>query len=161
MEKELALVSRKLGQLIDAITEGLRGAGLQQKLDELEDRKAALEAALAAPPPTPVRLHPNLADVYREQVANLHAALADPALAVEAIRLLRELVDRVSIAPGDPPVVELHGRLAEMVRLAAGEDAGTRVAALLSGAVSDDLRRSVKVVAGTRSDRHLTPTIVL
>ncbi len=82
MEKELAQVSRKLGRLIDAIAQGIRGAGLQQKLDELEDRKAALEAALAAPPPTPVRLHPNLAEVYREQVANLHAALADPALAV-------------------------------------------------------------------------------
>jgi uncharacterized small protein (DUF1192 family) len=43
----------------------------QRELDELEQRKAALEAEIAnAPAPAP-RLHPNLAELYREKVANL------------------------------------------------------------------------------------------
>ena len=43
----------------------------QHELDELEQRKAALEAEIAnAPAPAP-RLHPNLAELYREKVANL------------------------------------------------------------------------------------------
>jgi DNA invertase Pin-like site-specific DNA recombinase len=64
-ERELAEVRRKLDGLIDAIADGLRAPGLQQKLDDLEVRKATLEQALAAEPPPTVRLHPNLAQVYR------------------------------------------------------------------------------------------------
>jgi site-specific DNA recombinase len=64
-ERELAEVTRKLEKLIEALIEGYRTAGLQQRLEELEARKAALEQELAADPPPPVRLHPNLAQVYR------------------------------------------------------------------------------------------------
>ena len=56
----LAEVRRKLDGLIDALAEGYRAPGLQQRLDDLETRKAALEQELAADPPPPVRLHPNL-----------------------------------------------------------------------------------------------------
>jgi hypothetical protein len=41
------------------------------KLDELESRKAALEAELAAAPSPAPRLHPNLAEIYRRKVADL------------------------------------------------------------------------------------------
>ena len=52
--RELEEVNRKLAGLIEAIAEGLRASGLQAKLDELESRKAMLEAKLAAaPPPAP------------------------------------------------------------------------------------------------------------
>jgi hypothetical protein len=37
----------------------------------------ALEQTLAADPPPAVRLHPNLARVYRAKVERLHLALAD------------------------------------------------------------------------------------
>lgn len=59
-ERDHAEVGRKLDGLIDAMAEGYRTAGLQAKLDALEGRKAALEAELAVPAPSPVRLHPNL-----------------------------------------------------------------------------------------------------
>ena len=61
--RELDDVNRKLRGLIEAIAEGLRAPGLQAKLDELESRKTALEAELAAAPPPAPRLHPNLAEV--------------------------------------------------------------------------------------------------
>ena len=84
-ERELAEVRRKLDGLIAAIADGLRGPGLQQKLDDLEARKATLEEALAADPPLTVRVHPNLAHVYRAKVQRLHLALGDPALRDEAL----------------------------------------------------------------------------
>lgn len=65
--KELAQVTRKLDGLIDAIADGLRTAGLKSKLDELERRKADLEAELTEVRPPAPRLHPNLAELYRRQ----------------------------------------------------------------------------------------------
>src|SRR6266403_1887106 len=47
-QRDLDDVNRKLRRVIEAIAEGLRGPGLQAKLDELEQRKGTLEAALAA-----------------------------------------------------------------------------------------------------------------
>ena len=54
--RELNEVNRKLRGLIEAIADGLRAQGLQAKLDELESRKAALEAELATAPPAAPRL---------------------------------------------------------------------------------------------------------
>ena len=53
--RELQTVERKLAKLVDAITEGLRGASLQRQLDALESRKAALEVGLRA---AGERIHP-------------------------------------------------------------------------------------------------------
>jgi len=73
---------RKLDSLADSIADGLRGPDLQRRLDELGTRKkelgARLGARLEAPTPPPVRLHPNVAVLYCQKVAELHAALANP-----------------------------------------------------------------------------------
>ena len=116
-ERELAEVTRKLDKLIEALIEGYRTAGLQQRLEELEARKAALEQELAADPPPPVRLHPNLAQVYRAKVERLHEALADPGLRDEALGILRGLIERVVIHPG-------RGRAADRDRGRDREDGG-------------------------------------
>lgn len=55
-KKELADVSRKLEGLIEGIAEGLRGAGLQLKLDELEARKLVLTNDVVASPISEPRL---------------------------------------------------------------------------------------------------------
>jgi site-specific DNA recombinase len=139
-ERELAEVTRKLDKLIEALIEGYRTAGLQQKLEELEARKAALEQELAADPPPPVRLHPNLAQVYRGKVERLHLALADPALRDEALGILRGLIERVVIHPAeDGPQVEIVGEIVKMVEL--GLDAK-------QAALPKEAACSVKVVAG-------------
>jgi len=49
-KRELAEVARKLNGLIDAIADGLRAPGLQQRLDELEARRVQLEQDLATVP---------------------------------------------------------------------------------------------------------------
>ena len=140
-------VTRKLAGVIEAIADGLRAPGLQSRLDELEQRKAALAAELdAAPPPAP-RLHPNLAEVYRKKVADLQMALADPATHTEALEILRALIERVEVRSAeDGFAIELVGEIANMVTLSAGAESVTK----------EPYRSSVKVVAGTRNHRQLT-----
>jgi site-specific DNA recombinase len=151
--RELDDVNRKLRGLIDAIAEGLRGPGLQAKLDELESRKARLEAELAAAPPPSPRLHPNLAEIYRRKVVDLQAAMADPKTHTEAREILRGLIERVVLHPADNGFeIELVGEIAAMVDLGAqNKKAGPE-----GSAVPDPYRRSVKVVAGEGNHRQLT-----
>ena len=65
--QELAVVSRKLAGLIEAIADGLRAPDLQDRLNELQERKAALTAEFAGRTEQPVRLHPKLAGLYRRE----------------------------------------------------------------------------------------------
>ena len=113
--------------MIDAIADGLRAPGLQQRLDELETRKAELERSLnAAPMPAP-RLHPKLADVYRQKVESLGAALGGDD-AAEAMEVIRSLIERVVLHPAPDGQrgfeIELIGEIAAMVSL--GRDEGAR-----------------------------------
>ena len=147
--RELDEVQRKLNGLVEAIADGLRGPGLQARLDELEQRKAALEGEIAdAPEPAP-RLHPNLAEVYRQKVANLQTALTDPGVHTEALEILRGLVERVEVRPTeDGFAIELVGEIANMVKLSAGAES----------IATEPYRSSVKVVAGARNCLNLLLT---
>ncbi|MGZ5917910.1 MAG: recombinase zinc beta ribbon domain-containing protein [Methyloceanibacter sp.] len=141
-KRELTDVTRKLNGLIDAIADGLRAPGLQQRLDELGARRKQLEQDLAAGPTTPVRLHPNLAKIYRRQVERLQDALNQPGIRDEALQILRGLVERVSIGPAENGLeIEITGEIAKMVEL--GIEHRAKRATLDEEAV-----RSVKVVAG-------------
>jgi site-specific DNA recombinase len=88
--RELSEVRRKLNGLIEAITDGLRAPGLQRRLDELEARRSEIEQSLAEAPASPVRLHPNMAQVYRRQVEQLQQALDHPEIRDEALEILRD-----------------------------------------------------------------------
>ena len=95
--------------------------------------------ALCGHTPPGQRLHPNLAELYRRKVENLHEALAGPATRVEANDILRGLVERVVMRPIDKGFeVELVGEIANMVKLPA--DAGSFD--------HDPFRSSVNLVAG-------------
>ena len=120
--RELEAVRRKLTGLIDAIAEGFRAPGLQRTLDELETTKASLEAEVAAMmPPALPRLHPNLAEVYRDKIARLREALTGEG-GEEVVEAIRALIDRVEVHPpaetGGSARIELVGHLASMLRAA-------------------------------------------
>ena len=51
-----------------------------------------------APPPTP-RLHPNLAELYRQKVMNLAAALNQEDTRLEAAECIRELIEEIRLVP--------------------------------------------------------------
>ena len=143
--KELTGVTRRLDGLIDAVADGLRTPGLKAKLEDLEQRKAMLEADFARIPSPLPRFHPNLAEVYRGKVACLHEAMQDPSDRDEALDILRALVERIEIGPANEGLrIELFGEIANMVALGAE----SKKAALDGAAVPDVYRRSVKVVAG-------------
>jgi site-specific DNA recombinase len=142
-QRELAQVTGKHDGLIDAIADGLRTTGLKAKLEALEEQKARIEATLSATPPPAPRLHPNLAEIYRRKVADLHGALADPQTHDEALDILRSLIDKVVMRPREDGFeVELVGEIAQMVAFGNQRDSKKKPAAI------DDADRSVKVVAG-------------
>ena len=121
-EKELARIKQEIGELINAIKAGIHSPTLQTEFDELEGRKAALENELASDPPPPVRLHPNLSEVYRAKVEDLREALNDDKARPEAAEILRSLIDEIRLVPGDGSLqIQLIGHLAEMIALAAKE----------------------------------------
>ena len=101
VEARLAQTERKLQGLYDAIAEGLRTPGLLGQLQELEAERDRLVASVAEAEPTPVRLHPNLPELYRKEVARLRDALADPLIREGAVEQLRRLMTKVTVRPGE------------------------------------------------------------
>ncbi len=144
LEGELVQLSKRLDGLYDAIADGLRTTGLKGKLEDLEARKLAIEAELAAPLPSPVRLHPGLSEVYRRKVTELAATLADPAIRSQALEVIRGLIRSVTVhATAAGVTLELEGALAAMLELA--RNAESKPGEELAEA---DVARSVEVVAG-------------
>jgi hypothetical protein len=69
---QLEAVKRKIATIIRAIEDGMYQPSMKERMDELEAEKALLEERLAtAPEPPKIRLHPNLAGLYREKVVAL------------------------------------------------------------------------------------------
>jgi len=77
---ELAQVERRIRRIVELITEDDAPArALKQELTTLEARQDTLQRELAETTAPAPLLHPNLAEVYRQQVEQLHHALHDPA----------------------------------------------------------------------------------
>jgi DNA invertase Pin-like site-specific DNA recombinase len=129
LEKELAGVRRQIGQMIDAITEGMFHASMKEKMTDLETRKAALETELAGMnDDAPIRLHPGLADVYRQKVAKLTNALNAPDTRGEATELIRSLLSEIRLIPQDTGHgIELVGELAGILALSGPDGCGGRI----------------------------------
>jgi site-specific DNA recombinase len=144
LEGERTATKRKLEGLYDAIAEGLRSPGLQDKLLAMEGRIAAINAELVGPAPTPVRLNPNLSELYRRKVTELAITLVDPAIAQPAQEVVRSLIEKVSVRWEEgQAVVVLDGALTALIGLAQNAK-GPALAGLGGFEVI-----SVKVVAGT------------
>jgi len=91
---------------------------LQERLDDLTRRKTELEALFTpAHPPLP-RLHPRLADVYRQKVEQLHDALKQSEAREEAMEIMRDLLEKVVVRNSEIGFeIELFGELANMLAL--------------------------------------------
>ena len=134
----------------------LKGASVQAKLEALEARQGEVVKELAGLSEEPLRLHPNLADLYRQKVAALQDLLESNATRTEAIAIIRSLVEKVVFRPMPEPglEIELVGDIAGMVHLAQSPNENSTV----SGVVHDEFMRSVKVVAGARFIQGRTST---
>ncbi len=156
-QSRLTTIERKIGKIIEAVMEGFRTEELKQQLETLSQQKAQLQARLSAPASTAPSIHPNLAELYRQRVETLQAALASADGNNSAVlEALRDLIERVDVGlgtQGEPEII-LTGALAAMVRLGL-PTSSTKTTPSTSGAegVPDLFMSSVKVVAGARFER--------
>jgi site-specific DNA recombinase len=144
--KELPVLSRKIDNLVDAISEGDRSPSLRDKLALLEaQRNKLMSEATASEVPLPA-LHPGIADIYRRKVANLHEAISS-ADDHEVLEAVRALIEKVIVTPpdhdADPPGIELIGDLTELLR-AAGLGPALQGSPTSTTAVLDTFASSVK-----------------
>ena len=140
LRKDLARIDKELDALVSAVKAGILSDRLQAEFDRLEGSRRAIEHELATDPPPPIRLHPNLADIYRKKVENLTAALNAEETRQEAGEIIRGLVDEISLVPdGDRLRIHLRGELAEMLALSTNQKPGTRGSGLKTTLVAGAL----------------------
>ena len=146
LEADLAEAKRRSDRLIDQVADGvLGGAAIKDKLATLETQRATLEAELAAEEaPSPVSLHPGIAEHYRRVVGDLAQALyrSDSEAAAEARDLVRRLIETVIVTP-----LPERGHYALTVQ--------GKIATL----VNQDGDCTIVVGAGAGFGRYLTPVI--
>ena len=143
-EKHLRDIELKLSGLYDAIADGLRGAGLQSKLDTLENEKSELLKTLESPTSATVSLHPALADLYKQKINQLADVLKDPKIRIQATLLIRELIERVDIDYNENSWdIAIKGEISALVSLAQNAKSPPK-----GGLNHDALASSTKVVAG-------------
>jgi DNA invertase Pin-like site-specific DNA recombinase len=143
--RDLEKIEREIRRLIEAIKAGVPGAAVKEEMTVLEARREELLARLEATPPSMPRLHPNLAELYRQKVTNLAEALNDEHTRLEAAECIRELIGEIRLVPEDGKLrVELYGELAALLNLANGHprSKGTGV--------------QITLVAGACNHRELT-----
>jgi site-specific DNA recombinase len=74
---------------------------VRDQLRQLESRKREIAADLKAQPrDTEIAIHPNLPDLYRRKVARLQEVLGDEATRPQAVEIIRSLLDRIEVRPG-------------------------------------------------------------
>jgi site-specific DNA recombinase len=136
--RELNDVKNRIAAIIDAIEQGIHRATTKNRLLELEAQKASLDAALERQSPTSMRVHPNLASIYRKKVVQLEDALNRSEIRSEAAEAIRGLISEVRITPipgSSEPKIELVGDLAAILELTEGPKA-SRPAAAAAGRLS-------------------------
>jgi site-specific DNA recombinase len=116
--RDLEKTEREIRRLIEAIKAGVLGAAVKDEMTILEAKRVELAQFEAAPPAKP-RLHPNLAELYREKVMSLAQALNDDHTRLEAAECIRELIEEIRLVSENGKLrVELYGELAALINLA-------------------------------------------
>ncbi len=153
LEKELIAVKRDHAKLIDAIIAGIPAEQVKERMLALDTRRIQLEADLSKKPaPSPIRIHPKMAESYRAQVGLLIAQLQQPEGMLEAKEALRSLIEQIILQP-DPKTgrlsVHLQGALAGLLWLAVGAEGGIeRKKPAVEGCEVSDIIEELVLVAG-------------
>ena len=103
LKDQLATVDRKHEGVMRAIEKGAWNDSIKKRFDDLEDQQKSLRKqlqTLAGAEPV-VRLHPNAATLYAAKVADLQAALEQPDIRLEAMDVLRTLIERIVLTPDE------------------------------------------------------------
>ena len=148
METKLRTINIRLKRIVDAIAEGVSALTLKEELLSLETRKATLEKELVGLREEPVRLHPNMAEVYRKKVDQLAKLLEGEDDKEEAFEAIRALIDRIVLSPEHGQLkVDLYGEIAAILMLSQGSKS--------PGSNFPSRAGQLVMVAGTRNQRCL------
>jgi site-specific DNA recombinase len=124
--RDLEKTERDIRRLIEAIKAGGSEAAVKDEMASLENRRIDLLGELEGVPPPVPRLHPNLAQLYRQKVMNLGEALNEENTRLEAAECIRELIEEIRLVPENGILrVELYGELAALINLANGHPRST------------------------------------
>ena len=143
------MIERRIARFIAAIGEGEPAKALTAELRRLEAEQDELKHGLVTDPkPVAPLLHPNLSEIYRRKVAELHRLLDDPATRDKAMEAIRALIDRVILTPENGELrIDLQGELAAILNLCIGSKKP-------AVEIHDELEQ-IKLVAGARNQRYL------
>jgi len=120
----LTKAERSIKGILDAIEDGRHQRSMLDRLDELERQKDQIEARIAKAPPPLLRIHPNVAEIYRTKIQRLEDALTRPDDASEAAEAMRGLIEKIVLTPGKKRgevKAELHGELAAILALTSSQ----------------------------------------
>ena len=109
-------------------------------------------AVLEEPGPTPLRIHPNLAKVYKQKVTKLIDCLNKEDIKAEATEIVRDLVDKIVLHPdenGSGLKAVLYGDLAQVLAFCENAELKKDKPAVESAGCQ------LSVVAGARYQRCL------
>jgi hypothetical protein len=143
--RDLEKTEREIRRLIEAIKAGVPGVAVKDEMAVLEAKRVELLARIEAAPPSMPRLHPNLAELYRQKVTNLAEALNDEHTRLEAAECIRALIEEIRLVLVDGKLrIELIGELAALLNLANGHPR------------SKETGVQITLVAGACNHRELT-----
>ncbi|WP_157405652.1 zinc ribbon domain-containing protein [Asticcacaulis benevestitus] len=160
-QAELAKTQKAIGAIITAIEEGLYNEDMKARMADLQNRKSDLQMRLDHETVAELDKLPSLANVYREKVQRLTVALNNEEEREGAAEVLRGLIDRIVLTPGeaDEMYATIHGEYGNVLNWLADQCRQTKTPlAFASGVcvvVSDRLPVTtpegvVKLVAGAR-----------
>ncbi|MBT6826964.1 MAG: recombinase family protein [Rhodospirillales bacterium] len=118
LRTELSRTERDMVRIIDAIKAGVTGDTVKDEVAKLEAIKTKLTEQLNKVPAPKPRLHPNLADIYRDKVVNIIETLNNENTMPEATEAIRSLIEAVRLVPDNGTLrIELYGELAALLAL--------------------------------------------
>ncbi|GBQ35349.1 hypothetical protein AA11237_0950 [Acidocella aminolytica 101 = DSM 11237] len=147
----LAKLKARQKVLIPALAAGVLARTVKDEMITLIAQEDEVTALLTNRPAEESALHPNLATIYRDKVAALHDALADPSTKDDAFSIIRGLIEEVRLVPENGELrVEIRGALAGILALGAANAKTARGSA--DGSIYV-LVSQTKLVAGARFER--------
>ena len=104
---------------------------VRQKLSELERSKTNIQNLMDKDATlTNIEQHPNIGQLYQRRVEQLTHLLNDESNQQEAVTIIRSLIDRIEITPGEKrgdPKIQLVGGLAAILELAVSKKQKTTI----------------------------------
>ena len=112
-------VGQEIQRIVKAIKDGVPAQSLKDELLALERQKETIEQSTQTLPAPRPRLHPNLAQLYKDKIDRLVECLNDDSIREEASNVLRDLIDEIRLSPdGRTLRIEIFGELASLIALA-------------------------------------------